>query len=376
MKKIYLDNQSTTQLDPEIMELMIPYFLTKFGNSSSKTHSFGWEAEAAVDQSRKKIADLINSKPNEIIFTSGATESNNIAFTTILESLKKNILTCVTEHRAILDICNIYERKGVRTKYLKILNDGNLDLDSIKDNIDENTHMISLMHANNEIGTIHPIEKIGSICKKHNILFHVDAAQSLGKIPIDVKKMNVDFMSFSGHKIYGPKGIGALFINSIHKNKISPIIFGGGQENGYRPGTLPVPLIIGFGAACEKANSIMLNESKKIKKMRDTLLQKIKSKIPNLIINGTMENRLDGNLNLSFPSLKGQSIVTSIPLVALSSGSACSSSIPKPSHVLQAIGLNNNLCNSSIRIGIGRFNTNKEINLAADSIIKAIKMKS
>jgi len=232
------------------------------------------------------------------------------------------------------------------------------------------------MHANNEIGTIHPIEKIGSICKKHNILFHVDAAQSLGKIPIDVKKMNVDFMSFSGHKIYGPKGIGALFINSIHKNKISPIIFGGGQENGYRPGTLPVPLIIGFGAACEKANSIMLNESKKIKKMRDTLLQKIKSKIPNLIINGTMENRLDGNLNLSFPSLKGQSIVTSIPLVALSSGSACSSSIPKPSHVLQAIGLNNNLCNSSIRIGIGRFNTNKEINLAADSIIKAIKMKS
>ncbi len=376
MKKIYLDNQSTTQLDPEIMELMIPYFLTKFGNSSSKTHSFGWEAEAAVDQSRKKIADLINSKPNEIIFTSGATESNNIAFATILESLKKNILTCVTEHRAILDICNIYERRGVRTKYLKILNDGNLDLDSIKDNIDENTHMISLMHANNEIGTIHPIEKIGSICKKHNILFHVDAAQSLGKIPIDVKKMNVDFMSFSGHKIYGPKGIGALFINSIHKNKISPIIFGGGQENGYRPGTLPVPLIIGFGAACEKANSIMLNESKKIKKMRDTLLQKIKSKIPNLIINGTMENRLDGNLNLSFPSLKGQSIVTSIPLVALSSGSACSSSIPKPSHVLQAIGLNNNLCNSSIRIGIGRFNTNKEINLAADSIIKAIKMKS
>ena len=376
MKKIYLDNQSTTQLDPEIMELMIPYFLTKFGNSSSKTHSFGWEAEAAVDQSRKKIADLINSKPNEIIFTSGATESNNIAFTTILESLKKNILTCVTEHRAILDICNIYEQRGVRTKYLKILNDGNLDLDSIKDNIDENTHMISLMHANNEIGTIHPIEKIGSICKKHNILFHVDAAQSLGKIPIDVKKMNVDFMSFSGHKIYGPKGIGALFINSIHKNKISPIIFGGGQENGYRPGTLPVPLIIGFGAACEKANSIMLNESKKIKKMRDTLLQKIKSKIPNLIINGTMENRLDGNLNLSFPSLKGQSIVTSIPLVALSSGSACSSSIPKPSHVLQAIGLNNNLCNSSIRIGIGRFNTNKEINLAADSIIKAIKMKS
>ena len=376
MKKIYLDNQSTTQLDPEIMELMIPYFLTRFGNSSSKTHSFGWEAEAAVDQSRKKIADLINSKPNEIIFTSGATESNNIAFTTILESVKKNILTCVTEHRAILDICNIYEQRGVRTKYLKILNDGNLDLDSIKDNIDENTHMISLMHANNEIGTIHPIEKIGSICKKHNILFHVDAAQSLGKVPIDVKKMNVDFMSFSAHKIYGPKGIGALFINSIHKNKISPIIFGGGQENGYRPGTLPVPLIIGFGAACEKANSIMLNESKKIKKMRDTLLQKIKSKIPNLIINGTMENRLDGNLNLSFPSLRGQSIVTSIPLVALSSGSACSSSIPKPSHVLQAIGLNNNLCNSSIRIGIGRFNTNKEINLAADSIIKAIKMKS
>ena len=250
------------------------------------------------------------------------------------------------------------------------------DINTIENNIDENTHMISLMHANNEIGTIHPIEKIGLICKKYNILFHVDAAQSLGKIPIDVRKMNIDFMSFSSHKIYGPKGIGALFINNMHKNKISPISFGGGQENGYRPGTLPVPLIIGFGEACKKANSIMLNESKKIKSMRDILLDKIKKEIPNLIINGSMENRLDGNLNLSFPSLKGQSIVTSIPIVAISSGSACTSSIPKPSHVLKTIGLNNNLCNSSIRIGIGRFNTMEEINIAADAIIKAIKMKS
>ena len=376
MKKIYLDNQSTTQLDPEIMELMIPYFLTKFGNSSSKTHSYGWEAEAAVDLSRKKISDLINSKPNEIIFTSGATESNNIALATILKSTKTNILTCLTEHRAILDICNNYDTKGIKTKYLKISNDGNLDLNTIENNIDYNTHMISLMHVNNEIGTIHPIKKIGDICKKHNILFHVDAAQSLGKIPIDVRKMNIDFMSFSSHKIYGPKGIGALFINNMHKNKISPISFGGGQENGYRPGTLPVPLIIGFGEACKKANSIMLNESKKIRGMRDTLLNKIKNEIPNLVINGSMKNRLDGNLNLSFPSLKGQSIVTSIPIVAISSGSACTSSIPKPSHVLKAIGLNNNLCNSSIRIGIGRFNTLEEINVAADAIIKAIKMKS
>ena len=376
MKKIYLDNQSTTQLDPEIMELMIPYFLTKFGNSSSKTHSYGWEAEAAVDLSRKKISDLINSKPNEIIFTSGATESNNIALATILKSTKTNILTCLTEHRAILDICNNYNKNGIKTKYLKISNDGNLDLNTIKNNIDCNTHMISLMHVNNEIGTIHPIKKIGDICKKHNILFHVDAAQSLGKIPIDVRKMNIDFMSFSSHKIYGPKGIGALFINNMHKNKISPISFGGGQENGYRPGTLPVPLIIGFGEACKKANSIMLNESKKIREMRDTLLNKIKNEIPNLIINGSMKNRLDGNLNLSFPSLNGQSIVTSIPIVAISSGSACTSSIPKPSHVLKAIGLNNNLCNSSIRIGIGRFNTLEEINVAADAIIKAIKMKS
>tara|TARA_B100001094_G_scaffold73576_1_gene69899 strand:- start:1568 stop:2698 length:1131 start_codon:yes stop_codon:yes gene_type:complete len=376
MKKIYLDNQSTTQLDPEIMELMIPYFLTKFGNSSSKTHSYGWEAEAAVDLSRKKISDLINSKPNEIIFTSGATESNNIALGTILKSTKTNILTCLTEHRAILDICNNYDEKGIKTKYLKISNDGNLNLNTIESNIDCNTHMISLMHVNNEIGTIHPIKKIGEICKKHNILFHVDAAQSLGKIPIDVREMNIDFMSFSSHKIYGPKGIGALFINNMHKNKISPISFGGGQENGYRPGTLPVPLIIGFGEACKKANSIMLNESKKIRGMRDILLNKIKNEIPNLIINGSMKNRLDGNLNLSFPSLKGQSIVTSIPIVAISSGSACTSSIPKPSHVLKAIGLNNNLCNSSIRIGIGRFNTLEEINVAADAIIKAIKMKS
>ncbi len=376
MRKIYLDNQSTTQLDPEIMDYMIPYFLKKFGNSSSKTHSYGWEAEAAVDLSRKHISDLINSKPNEIIFTSGATESNNIALSSILKSKKTNFITCLTEHRAILDICKSYENKGIKTKYLNISNNGNLDLDNLENNLSENVYMISLMHANNEIGTIYPIEEIGAICKKHNILFHVDAAQSLGKIPIDVKKMNVDFMSFSSHKIYGPKGVGALFVNNKHKNKIYPITFGGGQENGLRPGTLPVPLIIGFGEACKKANSVMLSESKKIKKMRDTLLSNIKKEIPNLIINGTMENRLHGNLNLSFPSLKGQSIVTSIPSVALSSGSACSSSISKPSHVLKAIGLNNNLCNSSIRVGIGRFNTEEDINLASDAIIKAIKNKN
>ena len=376
MRKIYLDNQSTTQLDPEIMDFMIPYFLKKFGNSSSKTHSYGWEAEAAVDLSRKHISDLINSKPNEIIFTSGATESNNIALASILKSKKTNFITCLTEHRAILDICKSYENKGIKTKYLNVLNNGNLNLDDLECNLSEDIHMISLMHANNEIGTIYPIEEIGAICKKHNILFHVDAAQSLGKISIDVKKMNVDFMSFSSHKIYGPKGVGALFVNNKHKNKIYPITFGGGQENGLRPGTLPVPLIIGFGEACKKANSVMPSESEKIKKMRDTLLNNIKKEIPNLIINGTMENRLHGNLNLSFPSLKGQSIVTSIPSVALSSGSACSSSISKPSHVLKAIGLNNNLCNSSIRIGIGRFNTEEDINLASNAIIKAIKNKS
>ena len=374
MNKIFLDNNSTTQLDPKVLDSMIPFFLEKFGNSSSKTHYFGWEAEAAVEVARQHISKLINSNEDEIIFTSGATESNNLSLQNIVYSKKNHIITLATEHKAILDVCSFLETKDVKTSYLAPNKNGIIDLDKLKDNIKPETGLISIMHANNEIGVIQPIEEIGKFCKENNILFHVDAAQSYGKINIDVKKMNIDLLSISGHKIYGPKGIGALYINK--KIKINPILFGGNQEKSIRPGTLPIPLIVGLGKASEISRKTMSNESEYILELRNLLIDKIKEKIPDIIINGDLEKRLSGNLNISFPSLKGQSIVTSLNKIAVSSGSACTSSIPKPSHVLLNIGLNKKNIQSSIRIGIGRFNTKKDILVAADNIIEVVKNKT
>ena len=374
MNKIFLDNNSTTQLDPKVLDSMIPFFLEKFGNSSSRTHYFGWEAEAAVEVARQHISKLINSNEDEIIFTSGATESNNLSLQNIVYSKKNHIITLSTEHKAILDVCSFLEKKDVKTSYLAPNKNGIIDLDKLKDNIKPETGLISIMHANNEIGVIQPIEEIGKFCKENNILFHVDAAQSYGKINIDVKKMNIDLLSISGHKIYGPKGIGALYINK--KIKINPILFGGNQEKSIRPGTLPIPLIVGLGKASEISRKTMSNESEYILELRNLLIDKIKEKIPDIIINGDLERRLSGNLNISFPSLKGQSIVTSLNKIAVSSGSACTSSIPKPSHVLLNIGLNKKNIQSSIRIGIGRFNTKKDILVAADNITEVVKNKT
>ena len=374
MNKIFLDNNSTTQLDPKVLDSMIPFFLEKFGNSSSRTHYFGWEAEAAVEVARQHISKLINSNEDEIIFTSGATESNNLSLQNIVYSKKNHIITLATEHKAILDVCSFLEKKDVKTSYLAPNKNGIIDLDKLKDNIKPETGLISIMHANNEIGVIQPIEEIGKFCKENNILFHVDAAQSYGKINIDVKKMNIDLLSISGHKIYGPKGIGALYINK--KIKINPILFGGNQEKSIRPGTLPIPLIVGLGKASEISRQTMSNESEYILELRNLLIDKIKEKIPDIIINGDLEKRLSGNLNISFPSLKGQSIVTSLNKIAVSSGSACTSSIPKPSHVLLNIGLNKTNIQSSIRIGIGRFNTKKDILVAADNITEVVKNKT
>lgn len=374
MNKIFLDNNSTTQLDPKVLDSMIPFFLEKFGNSSSRTHYFGWEAEAAVEVARQHISKLINSNEDEIIFTSGATESNNLSLQNIVYSKKNHIITLSTEHKAVLDVCSFLEKKDVKTSYLAPNKNGIIDLDKLKDNIKPETGLISIMHANNEIGVIQPIEEIGKFCKENNILFHVDAAQSYGKINIDVKKMNIDLLSISGHKIYGPKGIGALYINK--KIKINPILFGGNQEKSIRPGTLPIPLIVGLGKASEISRKTMSNESEYILELRNLLIDKIKEKIPDIIINGDLEKRLSGNLNISFPSLKGQSIVTSLNKIAVSSGSACTSSIPKPSHVLLNIGLNKKNIQSSIRIGIGRFNTKKDILVAADNIIEVVKNKT
>ena len=375
MNKIYLDNNSTTQLDPEILESFLPFFSEKFGNPSSRTHSYGWEAEAHVEDSRKKISKLINANTNEIIFTSGATESNNIALLSILNYPKKmHMITMTTEHKAILDISKHLEKKGLNVSYVKPNNNGIVNVDKIKEKIRNETKLISIMHANNEIGVIQPIEKISKLCSQKNILFHVDAAQSLGKIEVNVKKINADIISFSSHKIYGPKGIGCLYIKK--NTDIKPIAFGGNQERGIRPGTLPVPLIVAFGKACEIIQKKINEESKKILKLRELLINNITSEIPDVIINGDLRNRIPGNINFSFPSLNGQSIIASLPSVAISSGSACTSSSPKPSHVLLEIGLSKSLANSSIRICIGRFNTFDEINIASNEIIKAVKLKS
>ncbi len=374
MNKIFLDNNSTTPLDPKVLDSMIPFFLEKFGNSSSKTHHYGWEAEAAIEIARQQISDLINSKEDEIIFTSGATESNNLSLQNIINSKQNHIITMATEHKAVLDVCSHLEKKGIKSSFLVPNENGVINLDKLKDSITSKTGLVSIMHVNNEIGVIQPIKEIGEFCKDHNILFHVDAAQSYGKININVEQMNIDLLSISGHKIYGPKGIGALYVNK--KLKINPILFGGNQEKSIRPGTLPIPLIVGLGRATEISKKLMNNESKRILQLRNLLIDKIKEEIPDIIINGDIEKRIAGNLNISFPSLKGQSIVTSLSKIAVSSGSACTSSIPKPSHVLQSIGLNRKHIQSSIRIGIGRFNTKNEILIAANNIIETVKNKT
>jgi cysteine desulfurase len=375
VNKIYLDNQATTQIDPIVLDTMIPYLKNKFGNSSSRSHAFGWEAEEAVDVAREHVSTLIGATPQEIIFTSGATESINLALkgSTQIKSTKKHIITFKTEHKAVLDICEFLENSGFEITYLSVKNNGLIDLKKLKSAIRKDTLLISVLHANNEIGVIQPIAEIGEICDSNNLIFHVDAAQSIGKIPIDVKKMNIHLLSISAHKFYGPKGCGALYIR--RKNpaiKLTPIIHGGGHEKGFRSGTLAVHNIVGLGKACEISQQKMEEESIRIKILRDKLLDGLKDKIPDLIINGTMDYRLTGNLNVCFPSTKSDSIIMSMRDIALSSGSACKSASIQPSHVLKALGLTKQESHASIRFGIGRFNTEEEIDFTIRKVINTV----
>ncbi len=379
MNKIYLDNNSTTQIDPNVLKHMIPYFNEKYGNPSSQSHAFGWEASAAVEIAREQVAQIINAKNDEIVFTSGATESNNLAIYGLFEGLfSKNfeMVTSEIEHKAVLDVCKKISKRGHKVHYLKPDKNGIISLEEFKKTINKNVKVVSIMHANNEIGSIQPIKKIGKLCKDKNIIFHVDAAQSLGKINIDVKDMNIDLLSISSHKIYGPKGIGALFINSSNKKiNIEPIIVGGSQEKNFRSGTLPSPMIVGFGMACKIAKKNFESDQRKIRDLSNKLIQKISQKFPETIINGSKSNRIPGNVSLTFPFLKGISIINSLPEIAVSSGSACSSSNPNSSHVLKSIGLDKNYINSTIRIGIGKFNSDEHIEIAIKSITKAIERK-
>ena len=375
MNKIYLDNQATTPLDPAVLDAMMPYLTHKFGNAASRSHAFGWEAEEAVDIAREQVANLISATPQEIIFTSGATESINLALkgSAKTESIKKHIITFKTEHKAVLDICEFLENSGFEVTYLPVNSDGLIDLDKLKLAIREDTFLVSVLHANNEIGVIQPIAEIGEICKNNNLIFHIDAAQSVGKIPIDVEKMNIHLLSFSAHKIFGPKGCGALYVRRKNPRiELPAIIHGGGHEKGFRSGTLAVHNIVGLGKACEISQELMDDESIQISLLRDKLLNGLKSEIPNLRINGSMDNRLAGNLNVCFPSTKSDSIMMSMRDIALSSGSACTSASIQPSHVLKALGLNKEQSHASIRFGIGRFNTETEIEYTIEKVVKTV----
>ena len=363
---IYLDNQATTPIDPKVLEMMNPYLTKYFGNPASINHIFGWQAEEAVTIARERVSEIINADPNEIIFTSGATESINLALKGLIDKrIKKgdHIITTNIEHQAVIDVLKFMELKEVEVSYVSVDDQGIIDVEKIKRKIKKNTKLCTVIHGNNEIGTIQPIKEIGKLCKKNDIIFHVDAAQTLGKKNIDVVDMNIDLLSISGHKIYAPKGIGALYIKRTkNKMELEPLIHGGGHEYGYRSGTLSVHNIVGLGAACMLANKQRMEDNKKIKKMRNLLLKGLMKKFPNLILNGNFEKRLEGNLNITFPKYSAERIMMKLTEIACSTGSACTSSIPKPSHVLLAIGLNKEQINNTIRFGIGRLNNKEEIN--------------
>ncbi len=373
---LYMDNHATTQMDPRVLEAMMPYFTGKFGNAASRNHAFGWEAEQAVEQAREQIAKLIGATSKEIIFTSGATESNNLAIKGIAEMYRErgnHIITQVSEHKAILDPCKRLEKNGFRVTYLPVKADGLIDIEDLKRAMDDKTILVSIMFANNEIGVIQPIEEIGKLCHERGVIFHTDAVQAVGKIPVDVQAMNIDVLSLSGHKIYGPKGVGALYVRRRNPRvQINAQIDGGGHERGMRSGTLNVPGIVGLGKACEISGQEMAEESARLIALRDRLKNKLESSLDYVHINGTMEHHLPGNLNMSFVYVEGESLLMGINDIAVSSGSACTSATLEPSYVLKALGLGDDVAHSSIRFGLGRFNTQAEVDYVADKVIDVV----
>ena len=373
-----MDNQATTPVDPRVLEVMLPYFKQEFGNAASRNHPFGWHAEAAVEEARAKIAKAINaSDEKEIIFTSGATESNNLAIKGAADMYKErgnHIITCVTEHKCVLDTCKYLESQGNKITFLPVQKDGRIDLDALKAAITDQTVLISIMYANNEIGVLQPIAEIGKIAKEKGILFHCDAVQAVCKIPVDVQTLGVDLMSISAHKIYGPKGIGALYVRKKNPRvRLSPIIHGGGHERGMRSGTLNVPGIVGFGKAVEIGIQELASETKRILGLRERLRLGINSKLEEVYLNGSLEHRLPGNLNVSFAFVEGESLLMGInEEIAVSSGSACTSASLEPSYVLKALGVGEDLAHTSIRFGLGRFNTDEEVDYTIDRVTKVV----
>jgi cysteine desulfurase len=374
---IYLDNHATTRVDPRVVSAMLPYFTEHFGNAASRNHEFGWEAEQAVDKARKQIADLIGATSKEIIFTSGATESDNLAIKGVAEMYAEkgnHIITVVTEHKAVLDTCKKLEKLGYRVTYLPVMGDGLIDLGMLKEAITDKTILVSIMYANNELGVIQPIKEIGKICRERGVLFHTDGVQAIGKVPINVNTDNIDMMSISAHKMYGPKGVGALYVRRRNPRvQITAQIDGGGHERGMRSGTLNVPGIVGLGEACELCNREMEAETKRLRYLRDKLKAKLEAGLDEVYINGSMEHRLPHSLNMSFAYVEGESLLMGINDIAVSSGSACTSATLEPSYVLKALGVGDDVAHSSIRFGIGRFNTEEEIDYTADKLIDVVK---
>jgi cysteine desulfurase len=373
---IYLDNHATTPLDPRVLEAMLPFFTSRFGNAASNSHSFGWEAAAAVEKARRQIAASIGASPQEIVFTSGATESDNLALKGVAEGCREkgdHIITAVTEHKAVLDSCKHLEKIGCRVTYLPVGSDGLIDLDQLKDAFTDRTILVSIMAANNETGVLQPVEEIGRLCRERGVLFHSDAVQALGKVPLDVTRTNLDLASLTAHKLYGPKGCGALYVRQNAAGQVVPLIDGGGHENGLRSGTLNVPGIVGFGRTCEIAHAEMPEESCRIAGLRNRLRDRLVAGLDHVTVNGSMEHRLPGNLNMSFLEVDGETLLTGLNDVALSSGSACSSGKTHASYVLKALGLSDEAAGSAIRFGIGRFNTEAEIDYVSGRIIELVK---
>jgi cysteine desulfurase len=372
---IYLDYQATTPMDPRVLDAMMPYFTHQFGNPHSRSHSYGWEAEEGVEKARGQVAKLIGADEKEVIFTSGATESNNLAIRGVAEfykDRKNHIVTTVTEHKCVLDTCRHLEQQGFEVTYLPVQKNGLIDLEALRAAVTDKTVVVSVMAVNNEIGVIQPLAEIGKICREKKAFFHTDAAQAVGKIPLDVEAMNVDLMSISGHKIYGPKGIGALYVRRKPRVRLVPLIVGGGQERGFRSGTLPTPLCVGLGEAAEIAMNEMEGEAKRLTKLQARMLKGLQDRLPEIFVNGDLEHRIPGNLNISFAYVEGESLMMGIKNLAVSSGSACTSASLEPSYVLRALGVEEEMAHTSLRIGLGRFTTEHEVDTAVDELVRHV----
>ena len=374
---IYFDNHATTQVDPRVVDQMLPYFNEKFGNSASRNHAFGWAAEEGVEEARAQVAQLINATPKEIVITSGATESDNLALKGVAAMYREkgnHIITQVTEHKAVLDTCKRLEKEGYEVTYLPVEKDGRINLDDLRRAITPKTILISIMYANNEIGVIQPVAEIGKIAKEKGIFFHVDGVQAIGKIPVDVQKDGIDLLSISAHKLYGPKGVGALYVRRKNPRvQLTAIIDGGGHERGMRSGTLNVPGIVGLGKACDLCRQEMAEESARLSGLRDRLKNGIMGKLDETYINGSIEHRLPHNINISFAYVEGESLLMGINDIAVSSGSACTSATLEPSYVLKALGVGEDLAHTSIRFGLGRFNTVEEVDYVTNRVVETVE---